>query len=250
MPAKTQLNRYHREVHHKDQSYSLVIIRSRRKTLAIHVLADGIEVRAPLKCPWIEIDRFIDSRLDWLASARAHLIEAPKPAKFLSGEYHEYRGELLPLLIYPSRQNVVSIENNQIVIGSRHPESHEYNEGLFFKQLRQDAETLFAPCLSRSVEDFPYPVSPTGLRLRRMRARWGSCSEKGEICLNTALVQKHPRALELVVTHELCHLIHFHHNAEFYALMDLAMPDWREREPLLKHRQKTGESPAAQLTLF
>ncbi|MCB8985862.1 MAG: M48 family metallopeptidase, partial [Ardenticatenaceae bacterium] len=39
--------------------------------------------------------------------------------------------------------------------------------------------------------------------------------------------------------HELCHLREHHHGAEFYSLLDRAMPDWRQR------RQKLNELDVA-----
>lgn len=65
--------------------------------------------------------------------------------------------------------------------------------------------------------------------LRRMRTRWGSCTtSKGTIRINTALVE-HPReCLEMVLTHELCHLIEPNHGPRFKAQMDRCCPGWRE----------------------
>ena len=66
-----------------------------------------------------------------------------------------------------------------------------------------------------------------------MKARWGSCSSAGEICLNLLLMKAGLQQIDFVIAHELCHLTHFAHNASFYALLDEVMPDWKEREVLL-----------------
>ena len=48
------------------------LIRSRRRTLAIEVTREGqVVVRAPLSCPQKTIDRFVESRRDWLEAAIA-----------------------------------------------------------------------------------------------------------------------------------------------------------------------------------
>ena len=48
------------------------LVRSRRKTLAIEVTREAqIVVRAPLRCPQRQIDTFVESRKDWIASAVA-----------------------------------------------------------------------------------------------------------------------------------------------------------------------------------
>lgn len=239
-------NRYQRHIRHNSSQFSLVIIRSRRKTLAIHVLPDAIEVRVPLKCPWIEIDDFIESRLDWLVSAQEQMQSVPAPPKFVSGESHEFRGQLFTLNVTRASSNWVWTEGNKIEMHSKQPDEEGYNEQLFHQFVKREAEQLFPKRLEYCVRQFPLEVEPSGLRIRRMKARWGSCSEGGEICLNSMLAQKDVQALDLVITHELCHLEHFHHDKAFYRLMDRAMPDWREREQLLKTPEGCPDVQAGQ----
>lgn len=75
-----------------------------------------------------------------------------------------------------------------------------------------------------------------GYRLRVMKSRWGSCHiGKRELCFNTRLVHLPEVALEYVLVHELTHLYERYHNARFYGLLDQFLPDWRERERLLKN---------------
>ena len=44
------------------------------------------------------------------------------------------------------------------------------------------------------------------LAVKAMRRRWGSMSPRGRMCLNVDLIRAPRRSIELVVTHELCHL--------------------------------------------
>ena len=43
------------------------LIRSRRKTLGLEIKLGEVIVRAPLRCPKREIDRFLISRAGWIA---------------------------------------------------------------------------------------------------------------------------------------------------------------------------------------
>lgn len=71
-------------------------------------------------------------------------------------------------------------------------------------------------------------VSPAGLRYRRMKSRWGSCSQKTRIItLNIALAQAPARAIEYVLVHELVHLRVPNHGPHFRALMDQTLPNWK-----------------------
>jgi hypothetical protein len=76
-------------------------------------------------------------------------------------------------------------------------------------------------------------VEPRRVQIRTMYRKWGSCSSKGTICLNSALCSVPYELAEVVVVHELAHLIHFNHGREFKALMSDSLPDWADREAQL-----------------
>jgi hypothetical protein len=72
------------------------------------------------------------------------------------------------------------------------------------------------------------------LRLRHMPKRWGSWTKRGVIYLNPELILAPPSCIDYVVTHELCHLVHASHGAEFFALLRKTMPDWEQRKARLE----------------
>ena len=47
------------------------LTRSKRKTVALYIRSGGVEVRAPLKMPKREIDKFVASKEKWITK-RAH----------------------------------------------------------------------------------------------------------------------------------------------------------------------------------
>lgn len=73
-------------------------------------------------------------------------------------------------------------------------------------------------------------VQPGRVQFRDMYRKWGSCSSKGNITLNTALCDVSPDLAEYVILHELVHLLVFNHGKGFKTLMSAHMPDWAERE--------------------
>ena len=73
------------------------------------------------------------------------------------------------------------------------------------------------------------------VRVRKMQTRWGSCNHaKGYLNFSLSLIERDPRFVEYVVLHELAHLIHANHGADFYALIAKIMPDFRARIKLGK----------------
>lgn len=73
------------------------------------------------------------------------------------------------------------------------------------------------------------------VRVRKMQTRWGSCNHaKGYLNFSLSLIERDQRFVEYVVLHELAHLIHANHGADFYALIAQIMPDFRARIKLGK----------------
>jgi len=76
--------------------------------------------------------------------------------------------------------------------------------------------------------------------VKRMKTRWGTCNIRAKrIWLSLELAKKDPKCLEYVVVHEMVHLLERLHNKRFYRLMDQFLPDWRERDLLLKGEKRT-----------
>ncbi len=68
-------------------------------------------------------------------------------------------------------------------------------------------------------------VSVSRLCVRSMKTRWGSCTPKtGAIRLALELAAYPPECLDMVVAHELTHLLEPSHNARFHALLDTYCP--------------------------
>jgi hypothetical protein len=83
-------------------------------------------------------------------------------------------------------------------------------------------------------------VQPTRVSVREMFRKWGSCSSKGSISLNTALCRVPHELAEYVIVHELVHLLEFNHGKGFKALMDRHLPDWHAREQQLQTWMEGG----------
>jgi hypothetical protein len=82
-------------------------------------------------------------------------------------------------------------------------------------------------------------LHPKRVTLREMHRRWGSCTERATVTLNTRLSWLPRHIVEYVVCHELAHLQELNHGPQFWALVALHMPDYAQREAELREIEKT-----------
>ena len=219
------------------------IKRSRRRTVALYVHPDKrVEIRMPLLFSVDEIEPFLIKHSRWLFN-RLDLPEKKpvEPKKFVSGELHYFLGKQYPIEIVESDKNSVVFDNEKIVIRQRvnKSTSQQVNlsksvsasksvSDLLDRWYLEQAKRVFREISIPLVESMKkYNVAPKSFAIKKMKTRWGSCSSKGNINLNLHLIKLPEQCIKEVILHELCHLVHFNHSKDFYALMTAEMPDWK-----------------------
>ncbi len=99
----------------------------------------------------------------------------------------------------------------------------------------------FAPLVERALFTLNQP--PVTLRIRTCKSRWGSCQPKARIImLNRALYPLPQRLVEYVALHECAHLLVPNHGAQFQALMQMHMPDYKQRRKALRQYDLCGDN--------
>ncbi|MDY5319746.1 MAG: M48 family metallopeptidase, partial [Candidatus Egerieousia sp.] len=83
----------------------------------------------------------------------------------------------------------------------------------------------------RTLHKRPFAYQRIAIKLNK--TNWGSCSAKNNLNLNLALPLLPDALRDYVIIHELCHLEHHNHSAEFHRLLNsscLALLGRPERE--------------------
>lgn len=209
--------------------------RQRRKTLALHVLADGqLELRAPTGAPQAVLQRFFEQHREWAQQTQRELLARKQQRAARARERRALLGVSYPLRCEQGACGQAALVDGEIVLSVRGALSAEKCERVLQAWYREQAAALFAQRLHVLYARFSTKQPPPTLALRQMRRRWGSCSSRRHITLNIRLLELPLWAIDYVIVHELCHLWHLHHGPSFYALLQSQMPKWREYERALR----------------
>ncbi len=72
------------------------------------------------------------------------------------------------------------------------------------------------------------------IAIRENRSRWASCSKNGNMSFNTHLSSLSLQLVDYIIIHELAHLIELNHSKEFWNVVELSDPDFRQHKQQLR----------------
>lgn len=203
---------------------------SDRKSLGITVTPDmNVLVKAPHETTIDKIKEKLRKKAPWILKQQSFFLSFhPKTPerKYVSGETHLYLGNQYRLKIEISEFESVKLSGKFIEISTM---DKTRTEQLLKVWYLNSAKTKFHAIAKRLIHKFDkYHVEPSSIIVKDMPARWGSCSAKGKIILNPALIKSPKGCIEYVIIHELCHLVHHNHTQKFIDLQTKEMPDWEK----------------------
>ena len=218
------------------------LTRKRVKNLNLRVRSDGsVSVSAAPRVPVREIERFLQSRAEWILAALKRYEKrreaAPLPTRFADGETLQVFGEATPIRVARGNKICGAYVEKTLFLTVKDPDDQA--------QRRRAAEQWAAAYLSDRVKslcekaerDFSrYRIPRPAVRFRRMTSRWGSCNTRTAVLtFNNALISAPLPAVEYVVYHEFAHLLYPNHSPDFYAQVAVFLPDWKARRALLRN---------------
>ena len=201
---------------------------SKRKSLGIKVYPTGdVEVLAPIDTSSEAIEQRVLRRAQWIVRQQNYfkeLGERSPEKRFISGESHYYLGRQFLLRVEEGKPNSVRYKGRYFeVICTPTRKAKKLMKAWYKSHAKIKFAEFAEPIIARFEK---YGVAPSSLYIQEMENRWGSCTPKGKIILNTQLIRAPRPCIEYVITHELCHLLHPDHTKAFWELLQKEMPDW------------------------
>jgi predicted metal-dependent hydrolase len=212
------------------------IIRSRRKTIALIVQADGsLLVRAPQRTTNRQISELVEQKAAWIRTRQAQAIARPKAEahQFASGEQFWYLGRACPLVVTVGNQDRLEFSSGQFKLSLqaaaqlRHSSAwREIAQAVFTLWYRRQARLVLEERVALLARR--YSFSYRQVKITSARTRWGSCSTRGTLSFPWRLVMAPPPVIDYVVVHELVHTVVNGHGPDFWKRVQAFMPEYKQ----------------------
>lgn len=224
----------------EDSEFGTIAIRRSAKAsqLRIRVGPDGkLRASIPLYAPLFLVRRMIKSSRDELRKLLESSYKQPVYQPWMRiGKSHTLR-------IVSASRLAVNRKGQDIIVSL--PATMKLHDALVTEEITLVVrQALRAEAKSYLPKRLKYLAEKNGFHYESVRfshagSRWGSCSSKGTISLNIALMQLPFELIDYVLLHELAHTKQMNHSSQFWSIVESVDPDYIAHRRALK-----SESPS------
>lgn len=233
----------------------VVVTKKRVKNFNLRVTSSGeVHASAPLGASRERIEAFVKRNSAWIISRLAQREQRQattreplspssiialwgKPITVQDALDHNFE----PPAPRPKQATFASFMGADEPSGRTQTKQHTTLDGLTSDELQARIDQLYATEVTTALRDMLHAyeiamgVAVSRVSVRGMKTRWGSCTPKtGAIRLARELAAYPIECLDMVVAHELVHLLEPSHNHRFHALLDAYCPNNRALSQRLK----------------
>lgn len=229
------------------------LIRSKRSSISLQVIAGKVVVRAPLRVKEGYIDKLLVNKSAWIEEKVIQQLSAQSSQnQFCVGGQIWFDGKLCPLEVtFGSKNNnffdgiklhLVFKAGKELVNSE-----HSIDESTFIDVPDHLIKKRVEAWLKQQAQDYLLPrthqysqqmsLTPNAISIRQYKARWGSCNSLGNVQFNYLLMMAPKWVIDYVIVHELCHLQHLNHSRQFWQLVEKYTPNFLLAKQWLKNHQ-------------
>jgi predicted metal-dependent hydrolase len=205
----------------------------RRKTVSIFIERDGsIRVLAPATVPEEKIEEAIKAKQYQIFTKLAkwkELNQGKVKREFVNGQSFLYLGRNYRLVIIENQALPLKISGGNFQLDNKHLSKATKVFKEFYKEKAEQKITERLKLISEK-----FQLKPTSVKVMELQNRWASWTPKNGLNFHWKCAMAPVPVLDYIITHEMVHLKHPSHSAEFWNELDKKMPNYREHENWLK----------------
>jgi predicted metal-dependent hydrolase len=203
---------------------------SRAKNISIRISPDGVvRVTVPGRCSFHRAERFVMEKRNWIHQKTLKIKRLKeKNLVWRAGDMVPLRNRVIVVMQGAGSKFIVNEVDGGYEIGlpagydpvlpAHQAALKELVARIGLKEAKRQLPGILAVLSAKHA--LPY----ARLTVRRMRTRWGSCSSKNNISLNSGLIFLPDSLIEYVMLHELVHTVNKDHSKRFWNALEARLP--------------------------
>lgn len=204
----------------------------RRSTVLFTLQNNKIIITAPALLSQHQAAALLRNHTDWILKTLAVKVADSEP-NLLVGTKFPYLGFYKTLHLEPNtNHNKLSVTNDAFIIAHTYPLDSAAIRLILKRWYVHSAGKLLA--VKTAFWAKKIGVSPNRIIIKEQKTRWGSCSSLGNINYNWRIIMAPENIIDYLVIHELCHLQHMNHSANFWQLVADYSPNYMDCKNWLK----------------
>lgn len=200
-----------------------------------------VTVSCPLHAPITDVEKFIAKNLQWIKQSQQKILQnatSLEKYEYMTGEKFLYLGKEYTLMVKEGDAREVKAVGDYIFMTVYDIWDFEDKRSLLDNWYKSQANIIFADRFS--FLKFKHKDLFSGeykLKIKKAVSTWGTCAvDKGVITLNFRLIYAPLELIDSVILHELCHLRYLHHDKDFYGLLSVLDPLYKEHSRALSRK--------------
>lgn len=217
------------------------------KSIKIYFKQDMLTITKSPYVPKREVEKLLQKNKEKIYEEYKKIAELKRlnMGRWQTGQIVLYHGEEYIINISYDDKNRISIrideENKKFKIilpkEIQKEEEETYIKKVVRKLFKENTEMILK-------ERLPYwsnktNISYNNVKVRDAKTKYGSCIPKTKaLHFSSRLVMLKKEAIDAIIVHELCHIVHPNHSKDFYNLVETYIPNYKEIDKYLKKNSK------------
>jgi len=227
------------------EKFEVVYERAKARTSSVRISGDKVVIKLSRFARDFDQDRMVVKFLKW-AGKRISKVEK---GLVLKPEYNDGGKVFTHNKVYDIVVKITDRKNNaarlkdsviEIFLGRVFSEKlSEKGRGVVVKKLAEDLilkdQVAYLNEVTDELNQMHFQEKVNSCKFKKTRSRFGSMSKKRNMNISFRLLFAPREVFRYVCVHELSHLKEFNHSKRFWAVVEGAMPEYKEAEKWLRN---------------
>lgn len=226
-------------INYKDIEINANLIYRKRKNITIQIKPNcEVTLISPPNVSKKILEDILLKKGDWILKKLDNYKELEhlyKEKEYIDDEKFMYLGKEYNLKVIKDEEEDIFIKDDKILVKVKEKDK-EYIKNKFKVWYKEESEKLVSERLIqlKKDSDIMAKLMPNKLKVKGQKKRWGTCTSKGYIYINSKISMAKKEAIDYILVHEFSHLVHMNHSKDFYNLVQKIMPNYKKEEKWLR----------------